>query len=227
MPSLGEFSALHHRDVASGVLHHSGLKMHLIPPVPGAQGMPDQRVSIQNCTFLISGQGVAVLMAVQDVSIKFSGYWSEYNRGLMPRRAGVFCVYRAHFNDLSKSTTMLELLYIGGSPNVHECLAEHRLADQWRACLGPDDSLSFSFGSVALPDLAACETALVMQHRPRCNEAVPQVFPFDGLSLKLTHRTPLLQGRFSIGAGSSGVMHRLSGQWVRRGLDFLRGIQPG
>jgi hypothetical protein len=122
---------------------------------------------------------------------------------------------------------MLELLYIGGAPNVNECLVEHRLADQWRACLGPDDSLSFSFGSVALPDLAACETALVMQHRPPCNEAVPQVFPFDRLLLKLTHRTPLLQCRFSIGARSSSAIHRLSGHWVRRGLDFLRSIQPG
>jgi hypothetical protein len=166
-------------------------------------------------------------MAAHDVSIKFSGYWSEYNRGLMPRRAGVFCVYRAHFNDLSKSTTMLELLYIGGATDVNECLVAHRLAEQWRACLGPDDSLSFSFGSVALTDLAACETALVMQHRPRCNEPAPQVFPFDCLSLKLTHRTPLLQARFSMGSQSSGAMQHFGGRWVRRGLDFLRGIQPG
>jgi hypothetical protein len=166
-------------------------------------------------------------MAVQSLSIKFSGYWSEYNRGLMPRRSGVFCVYRADFDDQSKSTTMHELLHIGASPNVHECLADHPQAAQWRACLGPNESLSFSFGSVALPDLAACEMALVMQHRPRCNVAVPTVFAFGRVALKLTHRTPLLHTRFTVGVSGIGVISRLGGPLLRRGMDFLRSFQPG
>jgi hypothetical protein len=161
------------------------------------------------------------------LAIKFSGYWSEYNRGLLPRRSGVFCVYRAHFDDQSKVTTMHELLHIGAAPNVHECLADHPQAAQWRACLGPTESLSFSFGSVAPSDLAACEMALVMQHRPRCNAPVPAVCPFGRVTLKLTHRTPLLQTRFTVGAVGSGVIGRLGGPLLRRGLDFLRSFQPG
>lgn len=165
-------------------------------------------------------------MAVQSLSIKFSGYWSEYNRGLLPRRSGVFCVYRAYFDDQSKTTTMRELLHIGAAPNVHACLADHPQADRWRACLGPTDSLSFSFGSVALPDLVACELALVMQHRPRCNAEVA-VYPFGHVALKLTHRTPLLQTRFTVGSPMSGVIGRLGGSLLRRGLEFLRRLQPG
>lgn len=166
-------------------------------------------------------------MAVPSLSIKFSGYWSEYNRGLMPRRPGVFCVYRAHFDDQDKTTTMHELLHIGAAANVNECLVAHPQAEQWRACLGPTDSLSFSFGAVATEDLVACETALVMEHRPRCNPAVPSVFPFGRVSLRLTHRTPLLRTRFTVGAAGSGVIGRLGGPWLRRGLDFLRSLQPG
>ena len=165
------------------------------------------------------------------LAIKFSGYWSEYNRGLLPRRSGVFCVYRARFDDQTKATTMHELLHIGAAPNVHECLAEHPQAERWRACLGPGESLSFSFGSVALTDLVACETALVMQHRPRCSAPVPVVFPFGRATLRLTHRTPLLQTRFTVGTAGAGVIRRLGG-WLdgpllRRGLDFLRRLQPG
>jgi hypothetical protein len=168
-------------------------------------------------------------MAVRDVSIRFSGYWSEYNCGLLPRRSGIFCVYRAHFDDQSKTTTMRELLHIGASVNVNGCLADHPQAAQWRACLEPTDSLSFSFGPVPLAELAACETALVMQHRPRCNEAVAAVFPFGRLSLKLTHRTPLLQRRFTVGSDHPGVgvASRFVVCWLRRGLDFLRNSQPG
>ncbi|WP_310461612.1 hypothetical protein [Sphaerotilus sp.] len=165
-------------------------------------------------------------MAVQFLSIKFSGYWNEYNRGLMPRRSGVFCIYRAFFDDQSKTTTMRELLYVGAAPNVNECLVDHPQTDRWRACLGPTDSLSFSFGSVALPDLVACEQALVMQHRPRCNAEVPSVYPFGHVALKLTHRTPLLHTRFTVGSPVSGVIGRLGGPLLRRGLDFLRSLQP-
>lgn len=167
-------------------------------------------------------------MAVPSLTIKFSGYWSEYNRGLMPQRPGVFCVYRAYFDDLAKTTTMRELLHVGAAPDVHACLADHAQIPHWRACLGPTDSLSFSFGSVALPDLAACELALVMQHRPRCNTEVPAVYPFGRVSLRLTHRTPLLNTRFTLGAPPApGVIGRLGGPLLRRGLDFLRSLQPG
>jgi hypothetical protein len=203
------------------------------PRYRGLQGV-DQRVSPQNfairvrCTpsLLLS----AVTMAVQSLStlsIKFSGYWSEYNRGLMPRRSGVFCVYRAYFDDQSKTTTMRELLHIGAAVNVNEHLADPAQAEAWRACLGPTDSLSFSFGAVALQDLVACEMALVMAHRPRCNTAVPAVFPFDRVALKLTHRTPLLHTRFTVGSPMAGVVGRLCVPLLRRGLDFLRGLQPG
>ena len=201
-----------------------------VPLVPGTQGSGlagiTSEFSFQVQGYLVTSLS-AVTMAVQSLSIKFSGYWSEYNRGLMPRRAGVFCVYRAHFDDQSKTTTMRELLHIGAAPNVNECLADHPQAEQWRASLGPTDSLSFSYGSVALPDLVACETALVMQHRPRCNTAVPVVYPFGRAALKLTHRTPLLQTRFTVGAAVPGVVGRLGGPLLRRGLDFLRSLQPG
>lgn len=159
---------------------------------------------------------LAVLMAVHGVSIKFSGYWSEYNCGLIPQRSGVFCVYRAHFDEQSKTTTMRELLYIGSAANVNQEVADHPLVNRWRACLEPTDCLSFSFGSVAAPDLVACETALVMQHQPRCNEPVAAVFPFERLSLTLTNRTPLLQRRFTVGTDPSGVLSRLGGDWLRR-----------
>ena len=166
-------------------------------------------------------------MAVPSLTIKFSGYWSEYNRGLMPQRSGVFCVYRAFFDDQSKTTHMRELLHVGAAPDVHACLAAHPQIAHWRACLGPTDSLSFSYGSVALTDLAACELALVMQHRPRCNTEVPAVFPFGHVVLRLTHRTPLLDTRFAVGAPAPGVIGRLGGPLLRRGLDFLRSLQPG
>ena len=199
-------------------------------PGTGGQGSWSGRFRIKIFTygfvqpaFLLS----AVTMAVPSLTIKFSGYWSEYNRGLMPRRPGVFCVYRACFDDQSKTTTMRELLHVGAASNVNECLVDHAQIDRWRVCLMPTESLSFSFGSVALPDLAACELALVMRHRPRCNTEVPAVYPFGRVALKLTHRTPLLHNRFTVGASGPGVIGRLGGPLLRRGLDFLRSFQPG
>lgn len=122
---------------------------------------------------------------------------------------------------------MRELLHIGAAANVHDCLVDHPQSARWRACLAPTDSLSFSFGPVPLADLMACETALVMQHRPRCNDAVAEVFPFGRLSMKLTNRTPLLQRRFTVGTDQAHASPCFGACWLRRGLNFLRKSQPG
>jgi hypothetical protein len=57
---------------------------------------------------------------------------------------------------------------------------------------------------------------------------VPAVYPFGRVTLRLTHRTPLLNTRFTLGSPAvPGVIGRLGGPLLRRGLDFLRSIQPG
>ena len=161
-------------------------------------------------------------MAVPHVNIRFSGYWSDFNIGLMPRRPGLFCVYRARFDDLDKTTTMLELLHVGASANVHQSVSQHRDHGRWRTRLGPGESLSFSFGSVAEDDLAACEAAMLLRHRPSMSPALPERFAFGGLALRLDGRTPLLDREFTVG---HAVVKGYSGRgstWLRRGIDFLR-----
>ena len=161
-------------------------------------------------------------MAVPQVILRFSGYWSEFNSGLMPRRPGLFCVYRARFDDLDKSTTMLELLHVGASSNVNQCVTGSRDLARWRSRLAPGEALSFSYSPVAEDDLAACEAEMLLRHRPSMSPALPERFAFGGLALRLDGRTPLLDREFTVG---HAVVKGYSGRgstWLRRGIDFLR-----
>jgi hypothetical protein len=161
-------------------------------------------------------------MSSTHLRIRFTGYWSQYNCGLMPRRPGVFCVYRARFDDASKSTTMRELLYIGTSENVNQCVCDHDDTASWRACLEPDDVLSFSYGSVGASDLPRCEAALVRHHRPRLNHAPKGPYPYGYLSLTLHHRTPLLQRAFAVGMPPERSLAWHGVDLLRRGLGLFR-----
>jgi len=161
-------------------------------------------------------------MAVPHVNIRFSGYWSDFNIGLMPRRPGLFCVYRARFDDLDKTTTMLELLHVGASANVHQSVSHHRDHGRWRTRLGSGESLSFSFGSVAEDDLAACELAMLMRHRPPLSGALPDSFPFGGMTVSLDGRTPLLDRQFTVGTATVGGFSGRGSAWLRRGIERLR-----
>lgn len=166
-------------------------------------------------------------MAAQKISIRFSGYWSEYNCGLMPYRSGVFCVYRGRFDDRTKVMSVLELLYIGAATDVREHVSEQVLTGRWRETLAPGEILAFNHGPVITSELLPCKMALVMQHRPPQNEPQPEVFPFGALSLRLSGKVPLLSTRVNVAAVTSGAAPRSSAGLLQRGLDFLRGIQPG
>lgn len=146
------------------------------------------------------------LMSSHHVCLRLSGYWSEYNCGLMPHQSGVFCVYRARFDGAgSAAVTMLELLHVGAAEDVNQCVCEAIDAACWRSALAAREVLMFSCGVLDPADLARCQDALVRQHRPRLNPAPKGHYPYGYLAVTLHDHAPLLQRRFTVGRPPPGA----------------------
>jgi hypothetical protein len=154
--------------------------------------------------------------------IRFTGFWSEYNCGLMPRRSGIFCVYRARFDGIGPAgaVRMLELLHVGASEDVNRCLCEEVDRAHWRADLAPQEALMFSYGALAPADLARGEEALVRHHRPRFNAAPQGSFPYGYVAVTLHRHVPMLQRHFAVGIAPQRSLALRALDLIRRGIDL-------
>lgn len=157
------------------------------------------------------------------ISIEFSGYWNEYNRGTMPGKSGVYCVYAGVEDPKKKTVHIQRLIYIGESSDVHARLAHHDGIPLWRSCLQPGQALCFSFGAVAEADRERSEAALIFHHKPPANIVYTDTFPFETTTVRVSRKAPLLESRFSVHPVMvSGARHPPPAGLLRRGLQLVR-----
>ena len=58
-------------------------------------------------------------------SLLFQGYYRDEFRKLFPNSSGIYCVYRGIYNSQTRFVTLMELLYIGETENLHQRHNEH------------------------------------------------------------------------------------------------------
>jgi hypothetical protein len=162
-------------------------------------------------------------MTGHSISIEFSGYWNEYNKGTMPGKSGIYCVYAGVEDPKKKTVNIQRLIYIGESADVHARLAHHDGIPLWRSCLKPGQALCFSFGAVADADRERSEAALIFHHKPPANIVYTDTFPFETTSVRVSRKAPLLESRFSVHPVMvSGAWHPPPAGLLRRGLQLVR-----
>lgn len=70
-------------------------------------------------------------MAAQSYAIEFDGYWREPNKGSIPAKSGIYCVYSCLYDASAKTVDLKKLIYIGESDNVNERVANHEKLADW------------------------------------------------------------------------------------------------
>jgi hypothetical protein len=132
-------------------------------------------------------------MAEQSYEIEFEGYWREPNKGNVPSKSGIYCVYGAVHNEAEKNVSLKKLIYIGESGDVKTRLANHEKLEEWKKHLKQGEVLCYSFGAVPSASRVRCEAALIFHHEPPVNTEYAEAFPHDKTSLTLTGKTALLK----------------------------------
>ena len=62
---------------------------------------------------------------MKEIQLNFEGYWRESNKGGLPSYSGVYLVYRCVYNDKTNRVTLIDIIYIGKSDNVHDRHIKH------------------------------------------------------------------------------------------------------
>lgn len=137
-------------------------------------------------------------MAAQTYNMDFDGYWRDQNKGGLPEKSGVYCVYSCVYNKSEKTVSIKKLIYIGEAANVKSRVANHERYNDWKRHLKSGEELCFNFGGVAASDRDRCEAALIFKHKPPENTEYVDSFPFDQTTMKLTGKTALLETNFTV-----------------------------
>lgn len=137
-------------------------------------------------------------MAAKTIGIEFDGYWRDVNKGSVPDKSGIYCVYECTHNAPEKTVTLHRLIYIGESEDVRARLANHEKYPDWSRYVRQGNTLCFSFGAVGAVDRERAEAALIVKHNPPVNTEYINAFPFDQTTMALAGEIQSLHANFTV-----------------------------
>jgi excinuclease UvrABC nuclease subunit len=137
-------------------------------------------------------------MAEKSFNQSFEGYWREPNKGSLPQKSGVYCVYECTFNQAKKNVSIHELIYIGESEDVNKRVSNHEKLKDWEKHVRKGNQLCYCFTEVDDDDRDRVEAALINKHKPPENTEYKNDFPFDTTSLDISGDAALLEKSFVV-----------------------------
>ena len=132
------------------------------------------------------------------VIINFDGYWLDENKGDLPEKSGIYCVYECTYNKQENIVNVQKLIYIGEAENVKNRVANHENYKNWVKHVRLGNELCFSFGRVGATDRARVEAAMIFKHEPPENDEYIDSFPYDRTTMLLSGMTALLNTSFTV-----------------------------
>ena len=129
---------------------------------------------------------------MEEIELKFNGYYRDVNRHIVSNKSGVYLVYRCVYNKDKKpkpTVTLKELIYIGESETIRDRIGEeHESRKCWEGKLKTGEVLCFSFAPAIEKDRKRAEAALVYKKKPVCNDQGKDSFNYDKTIIKSTGR---------------------------------------
>ena len=113
-------------------------------------------------------------MAEKTITVEFDGYWRDENKGGLPAKAGVYCVYECTYSVGDKTVSIHKLIYIGEAEDVKDRVANHEKHEDWLEHVRRGNELCFSFGGVGKTDRDRAEAAMIYKHKPPENDERPR-----------------------------------------------------
>lgn len=137
-------------------------------------------------------------MATAHYTVAMDGYYRDQFAGNTPAISGVYCVYECKYNPDSKTVSLLKLLYIGESANIHDRIVNHEKKPIWRKHVRPGNELCYAWGPVIEANRFRVEAAMINHHKPPCNTEYLNDFPFDTTTITITGQVGLLTPNFTV-----------------------------
>lgn len=106
---------------------------------------------------------------MKDYILNFDGYWRECNKNGLPTYPGIYLVYRSRYNPQNDTVSLVEIIYIGKTDNIHDRHKKHEKYDLFVSQLREHEELCYSCAEV-VEDIELVENALIFVQKPVLND---------------------------------------------------------
>jgi len=137
-------------------------------------------------------------MVEKTFDIEFNGYWIEVDKGGVPKKSGVYCVYECRYNEKEERISIKKLLYIGEAEEVNDRISNHEKLKEWNKYVENGNTLCYSFSPVDTSDRERVEAALIYKHKPLVNTEYKDSFPYDTTHIKTEGKNKFLEKSFTV-----------------------------
>lgn len=117
-----------------------------------------------------------------EFQLDIQGYYRDQSRMGFPHSSGIYFVYRGVFVPHLKTVTLMELLYIGETFDLHQQHNEHDKRDKFIAKLQEGEELFYSFAlteDFTEKQRSRVESALIYELCPQLNTQNIETFDYD------------------------------------------------
>ena len=106
---------------------------------------------------------------MKDYILNFDGYWRECNKNGLPTYPGIYLVYRSRYNPQNDTVSLVEIIYIGKTDNIHDRHIKHEKYDLFVSQLREHEELCYSCAEI-VEEIELVENALIFVQKPVLND---------------------------------------------------------
>lgn len=106
---------------------------------------------------------------MKDYILNFEGYWRECNKNGLPTYSGIYLVYRSRYNPKNDTVSLIEIIYIGQTDNIHDRHIKHGKYELFLSLLKEGEELCYSCAEIT-EDIDLVENALIFAQKPVLND---------------------------------------------------------
>lgn len=115
---------------------------------------------------------------MKEIKLTFDGYWRDCNKNGLPNNSGIYMIYRCQYDMQNNTVSLIDIIYIGQSENIHDRLLDHEKYELFKSKLLIGEDLCYSYAKVD-KDIDLVENALIFVQRPVLNDQNKYVYNYE------------------------------------------------
>ncbi len=119
--------------------------------------------------------------------LNIKGYYRDEVRTKFPQLPGIYVVYRGILNNITRTCILKEMLYIGETDNIYNCLNEHNTRNRFLQSLKQEETIFYTYAitDIRFSDRKRIADSLIYELKPTLNRNEVISYPYSTTTINV------------------------------------------